>query len=107
MSGGQRQRIGLARAILRDSRILILDEPTSAIDAGSEQLIYESLREFVQDRTTILITHCITPTLLEFLSRIVVLDQGRVIATGKHADLLEICPIYQQLWAAQTQRVAA
>ncbi|WP_010585204.1 ABC transporter ATP-binding protein [Schlesneria paludicola] len=107
LSGGQRQRIALARAILRDSRILILDEPTSAIDAQSEQLIYSSLRGFTRGRTTILITHCLTPVLMEFLSRIVVLDHGRVVASGEHQDLLQACPIYQRLWAAQTQRAAA
>lgn len=107
LSGGQRQRIAIARAILRDAPILILDEPTSAIDAQSEHLIYESLREFVQNRTAILITHCLTPTLLEFLDRIVVLDRGRVVATGKHAELLSTCPVYQTLWASQTQKAAA
>ena len=107
LSGGQRQRIALARAILRDSRILIMDEPTSAVDAQSEQLIHASLRDFVRGRTTILITHCLTPTLLEFLTRIVVLDRGRVIATGNHAELLAACPVYQGLWDAQTQRTAA
>jgi len=107
LSGGQRQRIALARAILRDSRVLIMDEPTSAVDAQSEQLIHESLQEFVRGRTTILITHCLTPILLQFLTRIVVMDQGRVIATGSHHDLLETCPIYQRLWESQTQRAAA
>jgi subfamily B ATP-binding cassette protein MsbA len=107
LSGGQRQRIALARAILRDTRILVLDEPTSAVDAQSEQLIYSTLKDFSRGRTTILITHCLTPTLLEFLTRIVVLDQGRVIASGDHAELLLACPVYQRLWNAQTQRVAA
>ncbi len=107
LSGGQRQRIALARAILRDSPILILDEPTSAIDAQSEQLIHASLRDFARGRTTVLITHCLTPALLEFLTRIVVLDRGQVVATGKHADLLAACPVYQRLWDAQTQRAAA
>ncbi len=107
LSGGQRQRIALARAILRDSRILILDEPTSAVDAQSEQLIHALLRDFVRGRTTILITHCLTPTLLEFLTRIVVLDRGRVVASGRHSELLTTCPVYQRLWDAQTQRAAA
>lgn len=107
LSGGQRQRIALARAILRDSRILILDEPTSAIDAESELLIQTSLKEVVQDRTTLLITHCLTPTLLSLLTRIVVLDQGRVVATGRHDQLLSTCPLYQRLWSSQTQRAVA
>ena len=107
LSGGQRQRVAFARAILRNSRIIILDEPTSAIDAQSEQLIHTSLKEFARGRTTILITHCLTPTLLEFLTRIVVLDRGRVVATGQHAELLSACPVYQRLWNAQSQQVAA
>jgi subfamily B ATP-binding cassette protein MsbA len=107
LSGGQRQRIALARAILRGSRILILDEATSAIDAQSEQLIHSSLRDFAKGRTTIVITHCLTPQLLEIVTRIVVLDLGRVVATGSHAELLTVCPVYQRLWDAQTQSAAA
>lgn len=107
LSGGQRQRIGLARAILRNSPVLLLDEPTSAVDAESEHLIYQSLRDFVQGRTTVLITHCLTPILLEILTRIVVFDRGRVIASGGHAELLVACPVYRGLWEAQTQRSAA
>lgn len=107
LSGGQRQRIAFARAILRNPSILILDEPTSAVDAHSEQLIYSTLKDFSVGRTTLLITHCLTPTLLEFLTRIVVLDRGRVVASGTHRDLLDTSPIYQRLWAAQTQRSAA
>ena len=107
LSGGQRQRIALARAILRDPAILILDEPTSAIDAQSEKLIHSTLKDFAIGRTTLLITHCLTPTLLEFLTRIVVLDRGRVVATGRHQELLETCLVYQRLWVAQTQRSAA
>ena len=107
LSGGQKQRIALARAILRDPPILILDEPTSAIDAHSEHLIYSSLRDFACGRTTILITHCLTPVLLEFLTRIVVLDRGQVVATGSHDELLQTSLVYQRLWLAQTQRSAA
>ena len=107
LSGGQRQRIALARAILREPSILILDEPTSAIDAQSEQLIHASLREFTRGRTTVLITHCLTPTLLEFVTRIIVIDRGRMIATGSHEELLENCLVYQRLWTAQTQRSVA
>ena len=84
-----------------------MDEPTSAVDAQSEQLIYASLREFIRGRTTILITHCLTPTVLELLTRIVVLDRGRVAAIGKHEELMAACPVYQRLWDAQTQRAAA
>lgn len=107
LSGGQRQRIALARAILRGARILIMDEATSAIDAQSEQLIHSTLRDFAKGRTTIIITHCLNQTLLDLLTRIVVMDQGRVVATGHHSELLAVCPVYQRLWDAQTQRAAA
>lgn len=107
LSGGQRQRIALARAMLRDPAILVLDEATSAIDAQSEMYIHQSLREFSRGRTTLIITHAITPTLLEFVSKIVVLEQGRLVAVGRHEQLLATCPIYGRLYQAQTARRAA
>jgi ATP-binding cassette, subfamily B, bacterial MsbA len=98
LSGGQRQRVALARAMLRDPRVLLLDEPTSAIDAESELLIHRALKDFVRGRTTLIITHTLSPALLEYVSRIVVLDRGRAIATGSHSDLQAACPIYRQLF---------
>ncbi len=106
LSGGQRQRVALARAILRNPSILLLDEPTAAIDAQSEQLIHNSLARFVQGRTTFLITHHLGAGLLEIVDRIVVFDHGRVIAVGRHADLVESCPIYARL-AGNGERRAA
>ena len=106
LSGGQRQRIALARAILRDPRVLVLDEPTAAIDAESEQLIHQSLQQFVRGRTTLLITHLLGPGVLSYITRIVVLDRGRVVASGRHEELLETCPIYQQLIARPRARAA-
>ena len=98
LSGGQRQRVALARAMLRDPRVLLLDEPTSAIDAESELLIHRALKDFVRGRTTLIITHSLSPALLEYVSRIVVLDRGRAIATGSHTELQAACPIYRQLF---------
>lgn len=98
LSGGQRQRVALARVILRDPSILILDEATSAADAESETLIHETLKQFVKGRTTFMISHTISNSLLDFVTRIVVMEKGSVIATGTHEQLLETCPIYHRLY---------
>jgi ATP-binding cassette subfamily B protein/subfamily B ATP-binding cassette protein MsbA len=105
LSGGQKQRIALARAILRDPRILILDEFTSQSDAESEALIHRALKEFMRNRTTFVITHRLNT--LEIADRIVVLDNGRVEAVGTHAELLKSCTVYQRLHDAHFQRLCA
>ncbi len=107
LSGGQRQRIALARAILRDPSILILDEATSAIDAQSESLIHEALRKFVRGRTVLMVTHSLSPSVLDLASRIVVMDDGRVAATGTHEQLMLSCPGYVRLFEARSRRQAA
>ncbi len=98
LSGGQRQRIALARVILKDPAILILDEATSAADAESETFIHETLKNFVKGRTTFLISHTISNSLLDFVTRIVVMEKGSVIASGNHEQLLNTCPIYHRLY---------
>lgn len=102
LSGGQRQRVALARALLRDPTILILDEATSAVDAQSESMIHQCLGEFVKGRTVFLITHSVTPKILEFATKIVVMEQGRLVAAGPHEELLQSCAAYQALYSAQT-----
>ena len=99
LSGGQRQRIAMARAILRDPAILLLDEATSAVDAQSEAAIHEALKNFVSGRTTLMITHAMTPRMLEFVTRIIVLSEGQVEADGTHDELLNTSPTYQRLFS--------
>lgn len=106
LSGGQRQRIALARAMLRNPSILILDEATSAIDSHSELLIHQALRTFVKGRTTFIITHSVSQSILDFVSRIVVMERGRMIASGTHDEVIATCPIYQRLYQTQTRQNA-
>ena len=106
LSGGQRQRIALARAILRDPPIMILDEATSAIDAQSERLIHQTLREFAHGRTVFLITHAVSQGILDFVDRIVIMQEGRLIAAGPHEMLMEVCPAYRRLYRAQLHQSA-
>ncbi|MEO0512200.1 MAG: ABC transporter ATP-binding protein [Planctomycetota bacterium] len=103
LSGGQRQRISIARAILRDPAVLILDEATSMIDAESEAAIGEALDEFSRGRTTLVVAHRLSTVV--GADRIVVMDRGRVEDVGKHDELLGRCRVYQML--AKTQLVGA
>jgi subfamily B ATP-binding cassette protein MsbA len=107
LSGGQRQRIALARAILRDPPILILDEATSAIDAQSERLIHQSLREFAQGRTVFIITHAVSQSILDLVDRIVIMQDGQMTAVGPHEVLMEVCPAYRRLYRAQIHQGSA
>ena len=96
LSGGQRQRIALARAILRDPAILILDEATSQVDLESEQAIQQVLEKFTRGRTTVLITHRLS--VLSLADRIVVMEGGRILDVGSHQELLARCNLYRRLY---------
>ena len=95
LSGGQRQRLALARAILSDPEIMILDEATSQIDLESEQLIHQVLQQFFQNRTAILITHRVAT--LELADRIIVMDKGKIIDDGTTEELLTRSPFLQTM----------
>lgn len=99
LSGGQRQRIAIARAILKNAPILILDEATSQLDSVTEIDIQESLWELMQDKTTLVIAHRLS-TLLH-MDRILVFDQGKIVEDGTHAELLGLNGLYKTLWDAQ------
>jgi ATP-binding cassette subfamily C protein LapB len=87
LSGGQRQAICIARAFVGDPKIIIMDEPSSAMDSGSEQQLLEILKEKLVNKTLILITH--RGTLLSLVSRVVVFDQGRILADGPKDKVLQ------------------
>ena len=95
LSGGQRQRLSLARAILKNPDILILDEATSQIDVESENLIHQALSKFIKNRTTLIITHRIST--LDLADYIILMSDGKVTDFGTHQQLLARCPDYQRL----------
>jgi ATP-binding cassette, subfamily B, bacterial len=97
LSGGQRQRIALARAILADPRVLILDDATSSVDANKEHEIRDALQQVMSDRTTIVIAH--RPATIALAERVVLLDSGRIVATGTHGELLLTSARYQEVLA--------
>jgi ATP-binding cassette, subfamily B, bacterial len=99
LSGGQRQRIAVARAMMRDAPVLVLDEPTTGLDAGSAQRMLGPLRRLMAGRATIVIAHDLL-TVRE-ATRIAVLDSGRLVDTGTHAELLGRCALYRRLWQAR------
>ncbi|MGH2925690.1 MAG: ABC transporter ATP-binding protein [Solirubrobacterales bacterium] len=95
LSGGQRQRIAIARALLADPRILILDDATSSVDARTEAAIKDGLREAMVDRTTFIVAHRMST--ISLADEVVVMSEGRVVDRGGHAELLERCPLYAEI----------
>ncbi|MBQ4133609.1 MAG: ATP-binding cassette domain-containing protein, partial [Desulfovibrionaceae bacterium] len=99
ISGGQKQRITIARAIYKNSPLLILDEATSALDSESERIVQKALENLMQNRTSIVIAHRLSTVLNS--DRILVMDEGRIVAEGSHQQLLKTSPLYKKLCRLQ------
>jgi len=104
LSGGEKQRLALARVILKDPRILVLDEATSSLDSESEALIQEALKHVMAGRTSIVIAHRLSTILAADL--ILVMDRGKVVESGKHSELLALGGLYAHLYETQFNRAA-
>lgn len=101
LSGGQRQRLAIARALLTDPRILILDDSTSAIDSATEDKIQQAINRILEGRTTLLITHRLSQ--IRRADKIIVLDKGKIIDQGTHPELLDRCALYRRIFARYEQ----
>ena len=101
LSGGQRQRIAIARAVLADPRVLILDDATSAVDPSKEHEIRSAMATVMEGRTTIVIAH--RPGTIAMADRVALLDGGRIVEVGSHEELLARSTRYREVLAAQTE----
>jgi len=97
LSGGERQRLSVARAILKNAPILVLDEPTSSLDAISEEIVFAALRRLRAGRTTIVIAHRLST--VRDADRILVLDGGQIAGQGRHEELLKSSQLYRRMCA--------
>lgn len=103
LSGGQRQRLAIARAVLKDAPLLILDEATSSVDNETEAALQRSINKISLDRTAVIIAHRLST--VRNADRILVLDQGAIVEDGAHEELVEVGGIYARMWAVQTGQV--
>jgi ATP-binding cassette subfamily C protein CydC len=101
LSGGERQRLAIARALLKEAPILILDEPTANLDPLNEKAVLETLWEVMERRTTLMITHRLVG--LDRFDEVLVLDRGTVVEKGTHASLLEQGGLYRSMWDIQNR----
>ena len=102
LSGGQRQRIAIARAIIRNSPILILDEPSTGLDAASEKLVLEGLSRLMENKTTITVAHRLAT--IQQADVIFVLQDGKIVEHGRHEELLAAGGLYSQFYQLQSQK---
>ena len=105
LSGGERQRLAIARALLKNAPILILDEPTANLDPLTEKQVLETLFGVMQDKTTLLITHRLVG--LENVDKIMVMEHGHVVGSGTQAELLERGGVFRRLWEFQNRIFAS
>lgn len=99
LSGGEKQRISIARAILKDAPILILDEPTASLDIRSELSVQKAINSLVKNRTVIIITHRLSTIM--HADNILVLKDNKIVANGKHKKIINTCEVYKNIWKAQ------
>jgi subfamily B ATP-binding cassette protein MsbA len=104
LSGGQRQRLAIARAMLKDAPLLILDEATAALDNESERLVQDALEHLMPDRTTLVIAHRLST--IEHADQVLVLDEGRLVEQGTHAELIAKGGVYAHLHRMQFREPA-
>ena len=101
LSGGERQRLAIARALLKDAPILILDEPTANLDPATEKQVLETLLSVMKGKTALLITHRLVG--LENVDEILAMEQGRVVERGTQAELLVCDGVFRRLWELQNR----
>jgi ATP-binding cassette subfamily B protein len=99
LSGGQRQRLALARAVIVKPTVLVLDDPLSALDVHTEQLVEEALRQVLGGTTALVVAH--RPSTVALADRVALLEDGRIAAAGRHTDLLENVPAYRAVLSAK------